>query len=661
MASGKRIKMNDENYEISKRIESIEERFRELGYDMRALVQSEVKKRWKIQPQAETQFGMMTALCVDTVDPWKMGRIRFYNPLFHKPETPIKALPWAFPVSPFGALDGEGASWVPPAGSTVCILFENGNRKAPYYIGGTWHRNRGPDGQHNWGYNIDEYYRIHEGHRKGYLVGKNDGSQVLPPWNTENYNGFDIDSIADFENDPDAQRKITTPNIYGEVTPQKHTIKRVDGDPKCNYRDKRLEILSSCGNLIILKDDPFHKSGSWAHPSCVNKSPRGACTDSSGNPIEQTDCVTPTEDSNLYFKHQNECRPYKGPGTPQNNKIDLPQTGIQILSLSGHSFGMSDAVEQPRGVPSWEKSIDPFDYGCTNKYTGKTWWISHGGHGIIQNDVEEESGLRGEDNGVQIFSANGNRITLNDHTVGQGDCTECPPNVAGNRRGVTIESTSKHIIEMIDEGNEQCSPCRKGDGQPVNKAKKAFIAIRSGYGLEMLFADSNSQQETQNQAIQIKAPQKDNKERGPHILRMQERAEGPGQVFLMAGGDYICFTYDQHMTIVGDKEKNPSSQLVFVTKDCYHDTTGFYFNVADTQAFFAKKVILLMAGQDCTPLNRQPGDPCVPCIAPVLCLAPNGGIMISDRVFVSTSPNAQCASIEQLLPFFQCSPFDNCS
>ena len=111
-----------------------------------------------------------------------------------------------------GGFDDCGLTWVPPAGCTVCIVFENGNRQAPYYIGTAWHRNRGPDGKHTWGINIEEYYKVSEGHRKGYMVGPDDGSQVLPPWNTENYNGFDLNSVVDFAEKPEAQKLITYPN-----------------------------------------------------------------------------------------------------------------------------------------------------------------------------------------------------------------------------------------------------------------------------------------------------------------------------------------------------------------------------------------------------------------------------------------------------------------
>ena len=64
----------------------------------------------------------------------------------------------------------------------------------------------------------------------------------------------------------------------------------VDGDYKCNHKNKRLEIYSSAGNLIILKDDHLHESGSWGHPSCGATGGEIDCVDENGNPEEKTTC-----------------------------------------------------------------------------------------------------------------------------------------------------------------------------------------------------------------------------------------------------------------------------------------------------------------------------------------------------------------------------------
>jgi len=713
---------------LERRIASLENQIGGVSYDMKAVARQELVANASVVQQAEMQFGMYTALCIETIDIWKQNRVRFFSPLFHNPNMTIKKMPWANPVSNLGGFDDCGATWVPPAGSTVCIMFENGNRASPYYIGTTWHRNRGPDGGHNWGYNIEEYYKIWEGKRKGYMVGPDDGSQVFPPWNTENYNGFDLSSIVDFADNPEAQKLITYPNIFGFKTPEKHYIKMVDGDPKCNRKWKRFEIMSSCGNWIMLKDDHLHYAGQWSHPQCGVPDGETSCVEDVDNSSQEdalrggfqrtlteevgqitiktaqeaedeanTTDITPKTGkkkeevpcegkksnkkiigghpstgapntkyyksqvgANPFFKHRQECRPYKGSPTPQNNTCDLPQTGIQIMSISGHTFVMDDSVEEPSGEPTWDRE---FDFGCNDHYVGRTYWKSATGHLIEMSDVESPPGddgakLRGKDNYIKILTATGNKIELNDHTESQKDCPGCPPNIAGSERGIHLRSTSNHTIDMVDETNEQCAPCRMEGGVPIPKAKKAFVRIRTGYGLEMSYNDDHNQENTEQQYIQIFCPQKDNEERGPHIHRYQEAPSGPGLVFLRVGGNYIVSTYDNHITIVGDEEKNPSDLMEIVTRTNLVYTKDVYLNITDKlHLFYAKEVILLLAGQDCGS-GVDCGGGCGgedPCFGAVIvydfC---TGCVRISDRVFASTSGKAQQLSIFQLAPFMKC-------
>lgn len=642
------------------RIEQLESIVNEVAVDMRGTKKQLFKKKL----QSVTMKHMSRALCVSTIDPYKENRVRFYHPVIHEPNTPINGLPFARPVSSMGGFDDCGLNWVPPAGSTLVMFFENGNRNLPYYFGTTWHRDRGPGGR-DFPVPIPEYYSVYSGHRGGYLLGPNDESQVLPPWNTESYNGSDIDSIEEFSNDPEEQKRITYPNIYGFKTPEKHMIKMVDGNAKCNRRWKRLEVQSGCGNVLLLKDDHMHYGGQWAHPSCpppgesANSEDVSLCskhegnlpyfTDPHGKPIEgQSDCQSqilggkpstpgfPPENptshyksqggANKFFKHKNECRPYRGPGTPQNNRCDLPQTGIQLLSIGGHTLVMDDSVEEPRGVPNWERSMEDFDFGCTDKCLGVMYIKSMTGHRFVMSDVEEKKGLRSKDNYIELVSAAGNKIQLNDHTIGAGDCTGCPPNYAGEERGIHLESTSGHVIEMIDHMNQQCSPCRKEGGKPTPQATQAHILVQSGYGSEFRISDDNSQQETQNQSIQITNPQcaagngdlNCNTERGPHFMRFQARPQGqPGIVFLRAGGHSIRQTYDMDIVIVGDKEKNPSDKFTYVSKMHIRSTEDVDFRYSgELHIFFAEKYILLMAGRDCPPPE---GKKCKgPCLFPVI-------------------------------------------
>lgn len=733
----------DDFDKLERRLKAMENKLGGAAAEMKAIVHGELVASGRVVEQAEMQFGMYTALCIETIDIWKQNRIRWFSPLFHNQRMTVKKLPWANAVSSLGGFDDCGVTWVPPAGSTVCIMFENGNRASPYYIGTTWHRNRGADGQHNWGFNIEEYYKIWEGKRNGYLVGPNDGSQVFPPWNTENYHGYDLSSLVDFANDPNAQKLITYPNIFGFKTPEKHMIKMVDGDPKCNRKWKRFEIMSSCGNWIMMKDDHLHYAGQWANPQCGQGVKPGdtACPEGTSDQSEidvlrpgfsveglsthqhgqeqvlqnadsqaeanatdvtpkfakkkeDTECQgkksnskiigghprTPGEaghpaqngrpitkyptsqvGDNPFFKHTQECRPYRGAGTPQNNICDLPQTGIQIMSISGHTMVFDDSVEEPSGDPTWDRE---FDFGCNDHYVGRIYIKSATGHVFEMSDVESPPGddgakLRGKDNYIRFLTATGNKIELNDHTESQKDCPGCPPNIAGKERGIHLQSTSNHTIDMVDETNEQCAPCRMEGGVPIPKSKKAFIKIRTGYGLEMSYNDDHSQEKTQEQYIQIFCPQKDNEERGPHIHRYQEAPSGPGLVFLRVGGNYVVSTYDNHITIVGDEEKNPSDLIEIVSRINLVYTKDVYINVTDKlHLFYAKEVILLLAGQDCTPPPGCGGcggpDPCIGAV--IVYDFCTGCVRISDRVFASTSAKASPLSIFQLSPFMKCPP-----
>lgn len=682
------------------RLHALEEIVTAIGYDAKA----SKKRRFVSKRQTQLLQSITRAMCIETVDPRKQNRVRFYHPLLHDPDTPIIGLPFADPVSAMGGFDDCGLNWVPPAGSTLLIFHEGGSREAPFYIGTTWHRNRGPGGRNLLDvFASREYQNIYTGHRGGYLVGPNDESQVLPPWNTESYNGFDLDDVSSFATDPQEQIRTTYPNIYGFKTPEKHTFKMVDGNAKCNRKWKRLEILSGDGNWFIMKDDHLHYGGQWSHPSCppdpggdsqdicsTHKGDLPFFTDLQGKPIEgDSNCNGNTQNSNIlgghsstpgnppddptkyyrnqggsnkFFKHQNECRPYRGPGTPQNNRCQLPQSGMQLLSISGHTMVMDDSVEEPRGKPGWERSTQPFDFGCNDKFLGTLWIKSATGHAFVMSDVEADRKLRSKQNYIQLKSASGNKIELNDHTIDSPDCPGCPPNLAGPERGIHLESTSTHRIKMIDHLNEQCAPCRMEGGVPTPKATKAYIQIRSGYGLEMRFNDDFSQQETQQQWIQILHPQcvdanTDSKCnscqscecRGPHFLRFQGRPRGqPGIVFLRAGGHAIRQTYDMDIVLVGDKECNPSDKFTYVSKRHIRATEDIDFRYSgELHIFFAEKQILLMAGRDCPPSQEEGASNCKgPCLynvivarCPVVC--PLTGIIhwtekaASERVFAS--------------------------
>ena len=690
---------------------------------------NEIEKESEVSNN-EGSYGLYLGYCVDTLDIYKQNRIRFFCPLFHQIDVSFETYPFAYPITNFGGIDDCGGSWVPPAGSTVAILYEGGNRLAPYYIGTTWTRLNG-DGQQGGFYSVPmiEYLFLYQGRRNGYLCGPNDGTQLLPPWNTESYNGYDITSINDINNSPYLLQKMTFPNIYGFKTPQKHMFKMVDGDGKCNRKWKRLEIMSGCGNWLIFKDDHMHYCGQWAHPVCGAKAGDTSCIPDSPNPPPQSaidangQVVTnpqpvsifngpainpdaqfnfsieglnipplegiacndniiggspdyPGKDTqvgaNPFFKQQSECRPYKGPQTPQNNSCDLPQTGIQFLSISGHSFVMDDSVEQPQGSMDWERSTRPFDFGCTDKYLGRSYWKSATGHAITLNDAERMGGsnqCRGDQNGITLLTALGNQIFMSDSCEGPS----CP-SLASESQGISMVSTSGHTITLSDNQNDRQIPCRKEIGQPEPQpfAKNAYLRIRSGYGFTLNMFDGNSQTKaTDDKFMELIAPQIDNgKNVGDHIFRMQVSEQQNGFIYMRAGGDYRLDTFGGASEVIGipDDENSVGNKVVLVKNNHFEVTNqtkyvGSTFNLA-----IAKTTAMVLAGQD----YEQEVDPevlkaeeearaagadippreKVPNVCPVLVFDANrGAVVYSDRLFASASPDAVVANILNFIPF----------
>jgi hypothetical protein len=199
---------------------------------------------------------------------------------------------------------------------------------------------------------------------------------------------------------------------------------------------------------------------------------------------------------------------------------------------------------------------------------------------------------------------------------------------------------------------------------PTNKATDAFVRIRTGYGLEIMMADDNHQKDTQSQYIQIMAPQYDAC-CGPHFIRMQE-SDYCGYIFVRAGGDYMCMTEGDHVTVVGVGKTTPPDDfckggclgpknwMTMVSKHSIHMSCNFYFNIAEIHAFLADKFILLMAGKDCPPPPESESMKCVPCVGQVAVLLTDpitkrSKLVASDRVFASASLEAQPISILMLM------------
>jgi uncharacterized membrane protein YgcG len=291
-------------------------------------------------------------------------------------------------------------------------------------------------------------------------------------------------------------------------------------------------------------------------------------------------------------------RPYQGAPTPMNNRCILEQSGIQFQSLSGQQFYMDDSVDQPTGVPTWDRT---FDFGCNNLFLGKMGMTSATGHTLKLSDHETVPQIRDEQNGIFFQTALGIRMEMNDHTIPSGSC-DCPPNFGGPQRGFFVETTASNIFRMSDEHVHQCGAPRVNGGVPKVEDQhkyEGYILLRSGYGLQLLMKDEDIQTETKSQFIEILSPQKDNP-RGPHIEVMQEVKSGPGLVLLRAGGVFFTYSTDDNVEVVGDINlPYTANKFLSVRDNMLVDVNKYYFNHADLHLFLAEKVILLLAGHDC--------------------------------------------------------------
>ena len=237
----------------------------------------------------------------------------------------------------------------------------------------------------------------------------------------------------------------------------------------------------------------------------------------------------------------------------------------------------------------------------------------------------------------------GNFLHLNNHTNDDG--------TAGDQRGASVGSSSGHILEMIDKGNEEPIPFRQSGGVPTPRSKAASVSLRSGGKLELKLCDGSSQTETADQYAYLYVPQVSNPNRPAHMLRMQARAEGPGQVLMQVGGDYICNTYDTHETIVG-VETNPSNKITKVTKNDIHSTEGSHIHTAKEHRLISDQPIQLLAGTDKKVTDHLTGKTTqVPNVFPVVVWDPARGLVISDRLYGTASQTANQVSASEVLPF----------
>lgn len=608
--------MRDIIEKLQARVQELEAKLAGVGDNIQEKIMEVVKRvtsQMYVGDATDNRLdGLQLGVVVATDDPLKMGRIRFWHPMMGNEVDQAEGDDWAYPISAFGGFDDCGATWVPPAGSTVCLLFHNGNKQNAYYIGTTWTRDRGNPPA--FPVPVPEYNSFWLGTRGGYLDGQ-DESQVQMPWNNEIYNGKNLTDTSNYYQS-DEFRFETIPTGYGMKTPEKSMLKFYDGNRKCNLKWKRVELMSSRGNIILLKDDHLHPAGQWCkgdggsscgswvtgeRPKFTTEELPECCVCGSpscpGGPACPNDSAGGKRFANPWFKRMEEQRPYRGPATPLNPQVNLAQSGIWVQSIGGHRWVADDSVDGPTGSPSWDRE---FGFGCNDRCLGSTFWGSMTGHGIRMSDVEDQSLNRGPDNGIFMSTAGGIGFELNDHTVGG--------RFRGERRGAKLTTSCNHLFAMLDMDGENASPPRRDGGTPEANAKSAQVILASGYGTMLMFKDDNSQQETKTQTMILRNPCKENERRSHELIMQQKNNTDDGAVVMRSGGVYVEATRASNIEVVGDEDIEGEAHKVVKVKDHHlHVAERVYFNQNDITFFKAKQYIFLGAGEDCDNDSGQQG------------------------------------------------------
>lgn len=477
-------------------------------------------KNFNVPYNVRPLYGIYMGVCMDTRDPWKIGRIMFYCPIIHNiSDGPLSEdqLGWATPCSFFGSLDETGAVFIPPEGSVILLMFEGGNRNNAYYVGTTWIPTRADEQDKNAIVSKIEQYRW--GTSRSDDIKEGSPNHLFPPWNNESYYGEDYKLSSEgisnegTENiNKDGGEFITSygwrsqdmPHIYGIKTPEKHAIIFDDGsydrqdDSSKLLWGKRVVLQSSKGNFLILKDDG-------------EKTAKEIYTENPYFDTYNDKFSVPGDDNDWFTKSQ-----------INKHVIELDQTGLQFQSFGGGRLIIDDKIKG-------------------NLLSEQNVWTQH-----FPPDVDGELMLHSI---IRLESITEHRITLSDHNDGPNykrsdkdgifidtatghcihmidDTTE--EELAGEKRQILIQSTSGHKIEMKDEGAEIASllsrinarytdaddfdrdedPYNSNDNLIVSNTGKGFsekvcMKFSSGFGQFLLFEDGDIQSSPTRQYVQL--------------------------------------------------------------------------------------------------------------------------------------------------------------
>jgi hypothetical protein len=489
-------------------------------------------KAWS--PQA--LFGIHMAVCVDTRDPWKMGRILVYCPIIHNlRKTQVMSestLHWAMPCSAFGSLDEVGSVFIPPEGSTVLILFEGGNRDSLFYIGCTWLPKRTDEISSSAGFTpLRERYRWSGSPgTRARDVRNQDPSHLLPPWNNESYFGNDYtvsSGPAGSESDVTIQadetgniiaapnagaenripgggnystqgwRSADIPHIYGIKTPEKHFLQFDDGSFEREQKlwGKRVVLQSSKGHFLIFKDDN-DKTAEELYLNRFFDTYNDAVATPGGNPFN---------------------KPHLG------HTVELNHTGVQLQSFGGGRLIIDDKIrgDLEPGQNAWSSRFPPSPQSGGSQKLWRTMirLESHTEHRITLSDHHEDQEFqRSPKDGIFINTATGHALQMQDHTDQSGN--------AGIQRKILLQSTSGHKLEMKDYRCTKQSKSSRSTGRYLGKGQRGYrddnvydnpsfisdgkglpqqvcFKLTSGFGQFLLFEDGSNQQQVAEQFVQL--------------------------------------------------------------------------------------------------------------------------------------------------------------
>lgn len=504
-------------------------------------------------------YGIHLGVCVDTRDPWKLGRITVYCPVVHNlkeakymTET---SLPWARPCSAFGALDDVGSIFIPPEGSVVLLLFEAGHREAPFYIGSTWLPKKSDSSNDESNFSPDrETQRWGKGKRNNDIkTGEPDS--LFPPWNNESYYGEDLqvqqggqkisandtrnvqlDTVLSQERSGEfgigystrGWRSSDTPHIYGIKTPEKHMIQFDDGSYDREHRlwGKRLVLQSSKSSFVIMKDDG----------------------DQTAEEIYQHKYWDSKNDSVAIGEE-----PFSKPAN--KHSIELNHTGLQVQSFGGGRLIIDDKIKgdlKPDGVNEWTSTFPPEPENGNKLWRTMVRLESHTEHRITLSDHHENNEFeRSPKDGIFLSTACGHFMGMIDHTNNSGK--------AGINRKIQIQSTSGHKIELKDnkcsiqsptvravgrylgQGQRDYrddrvydSPNSKSDGEDLGE--RVCLKITSGFGHYLLLEDGSKQNKvTEQYLILSNAPGWND----PHNFLKMNQVLGDKLVHLNCAGERL--------------------------------------------------------------------------------------------------------------------------